>query len=88
MSRRKRRHQRQLPRHNRRPNDPRQPPRVLPRTRRVRAAHAEHLQHRSLRREDGAAADGTDFDAGHGDGDEEVLALVRPAHGESVSSEC
>lgn len=38
----------------------------------VRAADAEHVEHGGLGLEDGAAADGADFDAGHGDGDLEV----------------
>lgn len=40
---------------------------------RVGAAHAEEVEHAGLRFQDGAAADGADFDAGHGDGDLEVV---------------
>ncbi len=36
------------------------------------AADAEEVEHSSLGLEDGAAADGADFDGGHGDGDLEV----------------
>jgi hypothetical protein len=35
----------------------------------VWAADAEEVEHGSLRLEDGAAAEGADFDAGHADGD-------------------
>lgn len=38
----------------------------------VRAAHAEQVEHGRLRAEEGAAADGADFDAGHRDGDLEA----------------
>lgn len=38
----------------------------------VGAADAEHFEHGGLGLEDGAAADGADFDGGHGDGDLEV----------------
>ena len=36
------------------------------------AAHAEHVEHGCLGLEDSAAADGADFDGGHGDGDLKV----------------
>lgn len=38
----------------------------------VGAADAEEVEHSGLGLEDGAAADGADFDRGHGDGDLEV----------------
>jgi hypothetical protein len=38
----------------------------------VSAAHAEEVEHGGLGLEDGAAANGADFDGGHGDGDLEV----------------
>jgi len=38
----------------------------------VRAAYAKHVEHSGLWFEDGAATDGADFYAGHGDGDLEV----------------
>ena len=38
----------------------------------VGAADAEHFEHGGLGLQDGAAADGADFDGGHGDGDLEV----------------
>jgi hypothetical protein len=38
----------------------------------VSAADAEEVEHSRLGLEDGAAADGADFDGGHGDGDLEV----------------
>lgn len=40
----------------------------------VGAAHAEHVEHGGLGLEDGAAAQGADFDGGHGDGDLEGAA--------------
>jgi len=40
------------------------------------AAHAEEVEHGGLRGEEGAAADGADFDAGHGDGDLEVAVVA------------
>jgi hypothetical protein len=42
----------------------------------VRARDAEHLETGVLGREERSAADGADFDGGHGDGDEEVLSVV------------
>jgi hypothetical protein len=38
----------------------------------MRASHAEQVEHGGLGLEDGAAADGADFDRGHADGDLEV----------------
>ena len=43
----------------------------------VGAAHAEEVKHAGLGFEDGAAADGADFDGGHGDGDLEVAVVTR-----------
>lgn len=43
---------------------------------RVRAANAEKIQHGGLGLEDGAAADGADFNGGHGDGDVEVAVMA------------
>lgn len=40
----------------------------------VGAADAEEVEHCGLGLEDGAAAEGADFDGGHGDGDLEVAA--------------
>lgn len=40
----------------------------------VSAADAEEVEHGGLGLEDGAAADGADFDRGHGYGDLEVVA--------------
>jgi hypothetical protein len=40
-------------------------------------AHAEQVEHRTLRVQDGAAAEGADFDGGHGDGDLEGAAEAR-----------
>lgn len=40
----------------------------------VRAADAEHVEHGGLGLQDGAAAEGADFDRGHGDGDLEGAA--------------
>jgi len=40
----------------------------------VSAADAEEVEHGGLGLEDGAAADGADFDRGHGDGDLEAAA--------------
>jgi len=45
---------------------------VLARRGGVGPADAEKVEHGGLGFEDGAAADGADFDAGHGDGDLEV----------------
>jgi hypothetical protein len=42
----------------------------------VGAAHAEKVEHGGLGLEDCAAADGTDFDGGHRDGDVEVAVLA------------
>jgi hypothetical protein len=49
----------------------------------VSAAHAEEVEHSGLGLEDGAAANGADFDGGHGDGDLEVAFYA----GGCVSSE-
>lgn len=43
----------------------------------VGAAHAEEVEHCCLGLEDGAAAEGADFDGGHGDGDLEVTAEAK-----------
>ena len=51
---------------------------VLAGVRRVRALDTKHLEHGLLGCEDRAAADGADFDAGHGHGHEQVLAVVGP----------
>ncbi len=45
---------------------------VLTWVRGVRASYAEKVEHGGLWFEDGAAADGADFDAGHADRDLEV----------------
>jgi hypothetical protein len=45
---------------------------VLTRSGGVGAAHAEEVKHGCLGLEDGAAADGADFDRRHGDGNLEV----------------
>jgi len=42
----------------------------------VCAAHAKEVEHGGLGREEGTAADGADFDAGHGDGDLEVAVVT------------
>lgn len=42
----------------------------------VGATHAEEVEHAGLGFQDGAAADGADFDAGHGDGDLEVPGIA------------
>lgn len=44
---------------------------------RVRAFDAEQVEHGHLRFEDGAAADGADFDARHGNADLEVAVQAR-----------
>lgn len=43
----------------------------------VRTAHAEEVEHGGLGLEDCAAAEGADFDGGHGDGNLEVAAEAR-----------
>jgi len=48
--------------------------RVVAGVRGVGAAHAQEIEHRGLGLEDGAAAQGADFDGRHGDGDLEVSA--------------
>lgn len=40
-------------------------------------AHAKQVEHCTLRVQDGAAAEGADFDGGHGDGDLEGAAEAR-----------
>ncbi len=58
-------------------NEARERLRVRAGVRGVCAAHAEQVEHALLRAENGAAADCTDFDTGHGHGHEQVLAVVR-----------
>jgi len=50
---------------------------VLAGTGEVGPAHAEQVEHRTLRVQDGTAAEGADFDGGHGDGDLERAAEAR-----------
>lgn len=50
-------------------NDAGQLATIRARSRGVGAAHTEEIEHGCLGREEGAAADCTDFDAWHGDGD-------------------
>jgi hypothetical protein len=76
MASRQRAHQTQLSRHDARSDYPRQPSSVVTRRLWVRARDAEHLETGVLGREERSAADGADFDGGHGDGDEEVLSVV------------
>lgn len=46
--------------------------------RRVGAFDTEHLQHRPLGSKDGTTSDTTDFNARHGNGHQEVLAIIGP----------
>lgn len=66
VPRRERGQQRELPSHDRRGYDARQPLRVASRLCRVRTLHPKHLQNALLWREHGATADGAYLDAGHG----------------------
>lgn len=61
--------------HTRR-NDARELARVVAWGFRVGAADAEEIEHGGLGLEDCAAADGADFDAGHGDGDLEIAVYA------------
>lgn len=55
-------------------DDTRELARVVARVGGVGATDAEEVEHCGLGLEDGAAAEGADFDGGHGDGDLEVTA--------------
>ena len=78
MSRRQRTDQRQFTRHTRRCDNARELLCVMSGVGRVCAFDAEHLEDGALGCEDGPTADGADFDAGHGDGHEQVFAVVSP----------
>jgi hypothetical protein len=72
MPRRQRRIQTQFTRKHRSSNDTRELARIIAGRTGVGAANAEEVEHGGLRFEDRAAADCSDFDGGHGDGDLEV----------------
>ena len=69
MARRQRRTQRQFARKHTSSNDASELARVVAGVSGMGAAHAQQVEHGGLRLEDGAAADGADFDRGHADGD-------------------
>ena len=69
-------HERQLSGHDRSRDDPSELLSVLSRVGRMSTFDSQHLEHRLLRREHSAAAHGSDFDARHGHGHQEVLAMV------------
>ena len=76
MTRRQRSIQTQFTRQHSRGDDTRELSRVVARAFGVRAAHAQEVEAGGLGLEDGAAADGADFDGGHGDGDVEVAVVA------------
>ena len=72
MTRTKRRAQRDFTSKNTNSDDTCEFPCVVARVCRMRTTNTEHVKHSRLRLEDCAAAESTDFDRGHGDGNLEI----------------